>query len=329
MARRPSTAARTTTVTTKLSRLHRPQDMTLEHWQRELRRQYGRAQPFGLENMGTEPVFSDFRVSNPQSGGAYRVAIRGPLPGDNSCTCGDFATDALGTCKHIEFVLGRLEKRRGGRSALHRGFQPPYSEIVLQYGAERKVRLRRGTDCPPPLAVLAARYFDREGVLRPRAFSTFESFLSKAAGFGHDLRCYEDALGFVAEVRDRSRREKAVARAFPRGARIPRSPSSSRARFTPTSARRRCSRRARAGASSATRWDWGRPSRPSWQRRSWRATSGSSVSSSSAPRRSSTSGSARSAGSQRLRNGLPVGRPLRARPPPPRLPPAIRNAVRD
>jgi hypothetical protein len=65
----------------------------------------GRTQPFTLKNVGDEPVFSDFQVTNPQSGNRYRVAIRGVDLGENFCACPDFATDDLGTCKHIEFVF--------------------------------------------------------------------------------------------------------------------------------------------------------------------------------------------------------------------------------
>jgi superfamily II DNA or RNA helicase len=208
-------------VAAKLSRLHKPADMSLEAWQRELRRQFGREQPFTLKNAGAEPVFSDFHVSNPRSGGAYRVAIRGPRPGDNYCSCPDFATNALGTCKHVEFVLRKLESRARTRVVLKRGFQPPFSEIVLQYGARRDVRFRPGTACPRRLTALATRYFDSQQILHAGAYATFESFLSQAAKFDHDLRCYDDVLGFVAEVRDRSRREQCIADAFPRGVRDP------------------------------------------------------------------------------------------------------------
>ena len=83
------------TATRKLSRLHKPPDMSLEAWQRELRRQFGREQAFTLTNAGTESVFSDFHVSNPRSGSTHRVAICGPRPGDNYCSCPDFATNAL------------------------------------------------------------------------------------------------------------------------------------------------------------------------------------------------------------------------------------------
>lgn len=136
----------------KLSNLRRPSGMAVEEWQRGLRRQFGRAQAFKWKNLGIEPVFSEFSVENPQSGSRYRVAIRGVRPGESFCSCPDFSTNDLGTCKHIEFVLGRLERKRGGRRTLAQGFEPLYSEVYLQYGAERHVRFRVGLDCPPPLA---------------------------------------------------------------------------------------------------------------------------------------------------------------------------------
>ena len=100
----------------KLSRLHRPEGMSLEAWQAALRRQFGREQRFTLRNLGPDPLFSEFQVTNPQSRTTYRVAIRGSAPGRNFCACPDFATNALGTCKHIEFTLARLERRPGARA---------------------------------------------------------------------------------------------------------------------------------------------------------------------------------------------------------------------
>src|SRR5262249_1183972 len=145
------------------------------------------------------------------------VEIRGPQPGDNFCACPDFATNALGTCKHIEFTLGRLSRRRTNRAALDAGFQPAHSEVTLRYGARREVRFLPGTACPPQLAILAADYFDADRTLRPNAFARFEQFMARAAEFDHDLRCHQDALAFIAEVRDAGARARRVADAFPRG----------------------------------------------------------------------------------------------------------------
>jgi superfamily II DNA or RNA helicase len=204
----------------RLSHLRRPLDMEVEVWQARLRRQFGRAQAFGLENIGHEPVFSEFRVSNPQSGNRYRVAIRGVQPGENFCACPDFATNDLGTCKHIEFVLGKLEKKRSGKNTLMRGFHPRYSEIYLRYGAERQVRFRAGIECPPVLAKRAEKLFSGPpaGTLSVAHYLELDNFLTSAQKSGHELRCYEDALTLIAQIRDAKERCRIIEATYPQGA---------------------------------------------------------------------------------------------------------------
>jgi superfamily II DNA or RNA helicase len=203
----------------KLSRLAKPEGMSLEDWQVELRRQFGREQDFEFINVGDHAVFSDFEVTNPSSGNTYRVRIRGAAPGDNFCTCPDFATNTLGTCKHIEFTLAALEGKRGGAAALRTGFVPAYSEVFLEYGARRAVRFRAGSECPAEMTRAAAKYFGNDGLLLPDAFGHFEEFLAVAGPLGHELRCDDDVLNFVAEVRDAERRGTRISEAFPRGVR--------------------------------------------------------------------------------------------------------------
>lgn len=201
----------------KLSRTKRPEGMSLEDWQIELRRQFGREQAFELTNQGDHAVFSTFAVRNPESGNTYSVKIRGPRLGDNACTCADFTTNTLGTCKHIEFTLAKLERKSQARRALRDGYQPPASEVFLQYGSRREVRFRPGSECPVEVARLAATYFDETGTLLPAAGELFEVFLAEARKHEPDLVCNDDALTFLAEVRDAGRRAKIVREAFPRG----------------------------------------------------------------------------------------------------------------
>ena len=104
MASMPATARKA--APKKLSRLYKPDFLSLEDWQIALRKQFGRDQKFTIQNRGEHPVFSEFQVTNPESKNSYRVLIRGTAMGDNFCSCGDFATNTLGTCKHIEFTLG-------------------------------------------------------------------------------------------------------------------------------------------------------------------------------------------------------------------------------
>ena len=66
----------------KVSRLQKPAGMSLEDWQVQLRKQFGRDQAYVLKNKGDRKAFSDFLVTNPESRRTYRVTVRGTLPGE-------------------------------------------------------------------------------------------------------------------------------------------------------------------------------------------------------------------------------------------------------
>jgi len=202
----------------RLSRLRKPSDMSLEEWQIELRRQFGPNQDFRVRNVGGEPIFSEFQVTNPETERTYRVAIRGSALGENYCSCPDFAVNNLGTCKHVEHVLARLGKTARAKAELAAGFRPPYSEVYLHYGAAREVLFRAGTECGEGFRRYARRYFDSRGRLKDEAYQRFPRFLKRTAEAGHEVRCYDDALAYVAQLRDRAELQRKIAQAFPRGA---------------------------------------------------------------------------------------------------------------
>ena len=207
----------------KLSRSRAPTELSPVDWQRGLRRQFGREQAFGLVNMTGEAFFSDFRVSNPVSKSSYRVAIRGLGPGSNFCSCPDYATSELGTCKHIEFTLARLEKKRGAKAVFARGYQPAFSELYLRNDGKRRIHFRAGTDCPPALREAAASLFDvdHDGMLPDERLDELEFFMTTASKSGHEFRAYDDALDFIAGRRDAERRAAKLEELFPLGAADP------------------------------------------------------------------------------------------------------------
>ncbi|HEX3149054.1 MAG TPA: DEAD/DEAH box helicase [Gemmataceae bacterium] len=217
MPRTDRPRARRIKKTPKLSRLQKPADMSLEEWQIELRRQFGRAQKFRLKNLGDHPALSEFQVTNPASRNSYRVTVRGTGPADNSCTCPDYATNTLGTCKHIEFTLAKLMRKPEAVRALKNHHWPPTSEIHLQYGAQRQIRFRPGDNCPAELAKLAKRYFGEDGLLVPEAAPQFDEFLAAARAIEPDLRVGDDVFAYLAELRDAEARKLKVIEAFPRG----------------------------------------------------------------------------------------------------------------
>ena len=55
--------------------------------------------------------WSDYTLTSLESGKSYRVSIRGTENGQSYCSCPDFKTNHLGTCKHILHVLQKLPKK--------------------------------------------------------------------------------------------------------------------------------------------------------------------------------------------------------------------------
>lgn len=203
-----------------VSRLRAPEDMSLPQWQVALRRQFGREQSFETQNLGDDPLFSQFRVRNPQTGGDYRVDIRGSALGANRCTCADFATNELGTCKHIEFLLAQLERKRGAKSTLLRGFEPDHSEVWLQYGAERAVRLRLGAKTPAALRKQAQSLFEAADGWRlpPTRFDRLDAFARRAQELGHELRIDDDVRDYIDQAEAAGVRRRTLRQCYPQGA---------------------------------------------------------------------------------------------------------------
>jgi len=84
--------------------------------------------------------WADYVVTSLVSGKTYRVALRGLEPGESYCSCPDFRTNTLGTCKHVMKVAAGLKKRFTAQQ-LKRPFRPKQIEIHLRYDGEITLRL--------------------------------------------------------------------------------------------------------------------------------------------------------------------------------------------
>ena len=190
--------------------------MTLENWQIALRKQFVMDKTFGIEKIeGYHPVFGDYQVSNFETRNKYKVSIRDNRNSMNFCSCLDFKTNRLGTCKHIEAVLWNIQKQPGLAGYLKKDYKISYTSVYLSYKGERKVKIRIGTDHEKEFKQLTELFFDEENVLKTNAFSSFEVFLEKAYALDADFRCYNDAMEFVLNVREQNRRSEKLDKLFP------------------------------------------------------------------------------------------------------------------
>jgi SNF2 family DNA or RNA helicase len=156
--------------------------------------------------LGEHPVFSDFNVFNPASGKSYKVAIRSKEPGLNFCSCPDFKINLLGTCKHIENLLHKINANKKHKRLLELGNKQYYSSISLKYGTERNVYLRIGENNNTEIKKLAKEYFDSKNFLKTESFDKFESFFEQVIKLDPDFRSYQDAVDYIIDIRRRNQR---------------------------------------------------------------------------------------------------------------------------
>ena len=186
----------------RLSNTIKPAEMGLEEWQVALRRQQAQRERFAINETNPQFCPGEYQVRNPRSRSQYKVIYRGAYSPWNYCSCPDFRTSGLGTCKHIEAVKLWLQAEN---KEVHNE-EPDYSSVYVDYRGGRNIRIRTCETHRKELAALTQEYFDQASVLRPEAYASFDTFIEKARSIDSSLRCYPDALELVISQRERLQR---------------------------------------------------------------------------------------------------------------------------
>ena len=191
----------------KISWVVKPQGMTLKEWQQALRKQIAKEEPMAVAAVDEKNLPGEYEVRNPQSKQTYKVVYRGEGSMWNYCSCLDFKTSRLGTCKHIESV--KLWIDENWRRKVHK--EPPaYTSVYLSYTEGRQVRIRVGSDHREEFMQLAAHYFDAEGVMFHYAFDDYDKLMAEAVAIDPSFRFYQDAIDYILEQRERKFRSQLI-----------------------------------------------------------------------------------------------------------------------
>ncbi|MCA9190931.1 MAG: DEAD/DEAH box helicase [Planctomycetales bacterium] len=83
--------------------------------------------------------WSDYVVISANNGKSYRVSLRGKDPYESFCTCPDFRTNNLGTCKHIMHVSAKVF-RKFGKSIVNRPYVRKHTSLRIHYGEDFGLR---------------------------------------------------------------------------------------------------------------------------------------------------------------------------------------------
>jgi SNF2 family DNA or RNA helicase len=172
----------------------------LREEQIDIRRRRASEEPFRIQNLGRNSVFSDYQVANPRTGGQYRVAIRGFDVGDNTCECPDFRTNTLGTCKHVEAVLASLREKTPVQLR-RRKAAVTHPEIFLNYGEQLRVGLHLPPRHSDMLRVLAETFFDLKGLWK--GGDHYERLIEMVEQVPEQVTIFSDAMEFMEREIDR------------------------------------------------------------------------------------------------------------------------------
>ena len=194
--------------TALVSHIVKPKDMSLEEWQVKLRQQASMSERFGISCVDERLCPGEYIVRNSETRNEYKVVYRGANSEWNYCSCMDFKTSRLGTCKHIEAVKNCFIGQKNG-TRVHREI-PPYTSVYLSYRGERCVKIRIGSDNREAYEQLAKDYFDEDNVLKETAYRNIGSFLKQAREISDTFRCYKDAVDFIVDIREKAIRKKMV-----------------------------------------------------------------------------------------------------------------------
>lgn len=198
----------------KVSYYRKPDDITVDQWQWQLRKQFGEDNIFKITNIGDQQIFSDFLVYNPNTVNNYKVSIRDFDNKFNFCNCLDFKTNRLGICKHISATLKYLDSKFDLEKVKKTKFQNSYSSIYLDYQSGRHIKLRIGTENTSDFEILRDKYFSDQNELLGTSYPVFEKILLEAKGINPSFICYEDALEYVIKIRENIRRRIKLGEVF-------------------------------------------------------------------------------------------------------------------
>lgn len=130
----------------------------------------------------------------------YQVQIRSLTQRVNYCTCPDLANNRLGTCKHIEAVLHRIQKDERYKTALNNAENAPaFTYLTWESATHPCIKVRRSARQDESLTVLLDSYFDREGIFKERLPEGFFRFVEAVYG-RDDVYVGEDSIAHVRSL---------------------------------------------------------------------------------------------------------------------------------
>ena len=170
------------------------------------REKRAKEEKFKLKSSDGDSPWTDYTITSATSGKSYRVALRGEERGISYCSCPDFRTNTLGTCKHVMHALHRVRTKFDARQRR----KPPVRtelSVHLAYGEQLKLRIglpkRLGEEAERIIRPLADRDVTDVHDLLKR--------LNRLEAAGQPVTVYPDAEEYIQQRLFQDRMQSLVA----------------------------------------------------------------------------------------------------------------------
>lgn len=145
-----------------------------------------------VRSLDASTPWTDYVVTSHNTGKAYRVALRGNEPHQSYCSCPDFRTNGLGTCKHIMHVSGKALKRFGA-ARMGQPYVRKHVSLRLHYGEDFGLRFNVPTRKNPSVVEIVGDLVEQSSTDVGDVMRRIEALEAK----GRDLQIYPDAEDFI------------------------------------------------------------------------------------------------------------------------------------
>ncbi len=166
-------------------------------------------EPMLVKPADAQSPWSDYSVTSRLSGKTYRVALRGFERGESYCTCPDFRTNTLGTCKHV-IKVQTWSKQHFPARQLTVPPCPTEFALAVNYVGQPQLRLLPPMGNSGPLARLGKPLIGR-ALSDSADVRDVLNFLSQAQSAGVPITVYPDAEELIGRFLHRERLAALVA----------------------------------------------------------------------------------------------------------------------
>ena len=147
-----------------------------------------------LRSLDPDEPWTDYTITSQQSGKTYRVSLRDFEPGQSYCTCPDFRTNHLGTCKHVLHAQAKIKKRFPKKS-LDKPYRRRNLSLRLDYGTQLGLRFNLPHNLDDQVGKILGRH-------RDQTFDDVDALMKCLRALeraGHSVHVYPDAEEFVEQ----------------------------------------------------------------------------------------------------------------------------------